>query len=212
MIKGLIGAVLGGAVGAMIWAAIAYFTHYEIGWIAWGVGGLVGFGMMMGAQDSSGAHTGAVAAIIALASICAGKYVAIHFMVKDDVHELRQSLPPVTDDDAQIMLADQLVKEYEEAGKKLKWPEGMTVDAAEKAEDYPKDLWKDMLKRWEGMTAEHQQQYRDTITRDRDALVQAVVGAAEEEGFLGSFGLFDALFGFLAVATAFKLGSGGGDE
>lgn len=196
----------------MIWAAIAYFTHYEHSLIAWGVGGLVGFGMMLGARDSAGAHTGVVAALVALASICAGKYVAVHFMVKDHMHEMRQSMPPVTDDDAKIMLADQLVKEYEEAGKTLKWPEGMTVDSAEKAEDYPKDLWKDMEKRWAGMTPEHQEQYRATLKRQMEDNVQAIVGYVEEQGFLGSFGLFDAIFGFLAVATAFKLGSGGSDD
>ena len=38
----LAGGVVAGSIGALIWAAIAYFTGYEVGWVAWGVGGLVG--------------------------------------------------------------------------------------------------------------------------------------------------------------------------
>ena len=45
MIGPVIGGIFGGMVGVFIWVEVGYFTHYEVGWIAWGVGFLVGFGV-----------------------------------------------------------------------------------------------------------------------------------------------------------------------
>jgi hypothetical protein len=42
----LVGGLVAGAIGAGIWAVIAYFTGFELGWIAWGVGLLVGVGVI----------------------------------------------------------------------------------------------------------------------------------------------------------------------
>src|SRR5688500_7513909 len=38
LIAGLVAALMGGG----IWAALVFITNLEIGWVAWGVGGLVG--------------------------------------------------------------------------------------------------------------------------------------------------------------------------
>ncbi len=42
LLMGLIGGFIAMLAGAIVWGAIAYFTHYQIGWIAIGVGFLVG--------------------------------------------------------------------------------------------------------------------------------------------------------------------------
>lgn len=42
LLMGLIGGVIAMLVSAMIWGAITYFTEYQIGWMAIGVGFLVG--------------------------------------------------------------------------------------------------------------------------------------------------------------------------
>lgn len=42
LLMGLIGGVIAMLVGAIIWGAITYFTEYQIGWMAIGVGFLVG--------------------------------------------------------------------------------------------------------------------------------------------------------------------------
>ena len=42
LLMGLIGGAIAMLVGAMVWGAIAYFTDYQIGWMAIGVGFLVG--------------------------------------------------------------------------------------------------------------------------------------------------------------------------
>lgn len=43
--RGILGGVAGGLLGAILWAAFTYFTGYHVGWIAVGVGVLVGFGV-----------------------------------------------------------------------------------------------------------------------------------------------------------------------
>lgn len=42
LLMGLIGGVIAMLVGAVVWGAITYFTEYQIGWMAVGVGFLVG--------------------------------------------------------------------------------------------------------------------------------------------------------------------------
>lgn len=42
LLMGLIGGVIAMLVGAIVWGAITYFTEYQIGWMAIGVGFLVG--------------------------------------------------------------------------------------------------------------------------------------------------------------------------
>jgi hypothetical protein len=42
LLMGLIGGVIAMLVSAIVWGAITYFTEYQIGWIAIGVGFLVG--------------------------------------------------------------------------------------------------------------------------------------------------------------------------
>lgn len=42
LVMGLVGGVVAMLIGAVLWGAITYFTEYQIGWMAVGVGFLVG--------------------------------------------------------------------------------------------------------------------------------------------------------------------------
>lgn len=77
-----VGAVIGGAIGAVIWGAIAYFTHHEVGYVAWGVGGLVGICVKMAAGEMDETFAGIIAAVGSVVSILAGKLLAAIFMVQ----------------------------------------------------------------------------------------------------------------------------------
>lgn len=199
--------VIAGLIGASIWAAIAYFAHFEIGWIAWIIGGLVGFGVALGAKGETGMDTGILAVVIAVASICGGKWAAIHFEVSKSLGEV-QSQVTVSNDDAMLFMAHDLVKEYESGGKAMKWPEGYSKDSAEDKDHFPKELWKDVTKRWQSMSATEQASYRDAIQNNIKASMASFASAIESEGFFQSFGLLDLLFFGLAVVTAFKIGTG----
>ena len=69
--KFIIGIVLSSVAaifGIVVWLTIAFVTGVEIGWIAWGLGGLVGLGMRLGYRDETQV-SGFVAAGIAFLSV-----------------------------------------------------------------------------------------------------------------------------------------------
>lgn len=66
---GAIGGTIAGIIGALIWGGIAYSSGYEIGWIAWGIGGLVGFGVLVGVGEEAGLVSGIMALVFANLSI-----------------------------------------------------------------------------------------------------------------------------------------------
>lgn len=73
LLLGVLLACVGGAIGAGIWYAIVMATDYEVGYVAWGVGALAGFGMMMGVgghDDRAGILAGGIAGL----ALLAGKY------------------------------------------------------------------------------------------------------------------------------------------
>ena len=81
-----IGALVGAALGALLWAGVATWTGYEIGWVAWGIGGAVGFGAAM--LGGVGSTTGVVCAVLALVSIFAGKWLAVDAIAEREVRKL----------------------------------------------------------------------------------------------------------------------------
>ena len=81
-----IGALVGAALGALIWAGVATWTGLEIGWVAWGIGGAVGFGAAM--FGGIGSTTGAVCAVLALVSIFAGKWIAVDAIAEREIRKL----------------------------------------------------------------------------------------------------------------------------
>src|SRR6185503_20496968 len=64
--------ILVGIPAAVVWALIAYLTGYEIGWVAWGVGALVGYAVAKSAHEPS-ASLGPTAAALAVGSLLLAK-------------------------------------------------------------------------------------------------------------------------------------------
>src|SRR5262245_35725197 len=107
--KWVVGGVIGGAVGAAVWAAITYFTSREIGWIAWGVGFVVGLGVRVAAGNESGFAPGITAAVLAVFALVVGKYAAVTLIV----NKMNVNLPAmaVTADDMIVRKANEIVEE-----------------------------------------------------------------------------------------------------
>jgi hypothetical protein len=66
LLMGLIGGVLAMLVGAIVWGTVTYFTEYQIGWMAIGVGFLVGIAIKFFGRGKSPVFgiSGAVLALI----------------------------------------------------------------------------------------------------------------------------------------------------
>ncbi len=65
------------AVGAVAWAALSIYLNYEYEFIAWVIGGLIGYATIK--VGGSGQSMGILAAIITVLSIFCGKYAAVEF-------------------------------------------------------------------------------------------------------------------------------------
>lgn len=212
MIKGVAAAVIAGIAGAAVWAAVSHYTGYEVGFIAWGVGLVVGIAMMAGAGNSAGAQTGVLAAIIAVAAVLGGKYATVHLDLQEFTSEMEASGFEISEHDLLVQHADEVVAEWEAEGRRLAWPEGMTVDEAWEVEDYPPDVWAEAEQRWEALGPQAQQAALAQYEQETREAFASFAETARDEVFLESFSLFDLLWFGLAVLTAFKVGSASAGE
>lgn len=193
----------------MIWAGISCFTGFEIGWIAWGVGGLVGLGCVWGSQGS-GRALGVAAVVITLLSILAGKYAAVELSIRREIgsqEEVLQSAVAELQKDEVVIsyLADEIVEERQSQGETIQWPAGVNPEEASQQSDYPVAVWSEAASKWEGMPTQEREQYREQLKEHVRTNVQAFFSNISSYGFRSSFGVMDLLFFGLAVATAFKI-------
>lgn len=212
LIKSIVGGAIGGVIGAVVWAMIAYQLHVEVGYVAWGVGVLVGVLARVGAGDDANSFTGAAAAIIAIASLSAGKYATVSIMVDDMAAQVSNEMPPLDDEMLMVCLADDVVAEYEQQGRAVNWPEGMDIESATEEADYPKDVWAEAKRRWDDGGPSYQATYRDYVQQRAAHDFQAAIAGVKDEGFFASFSPFDLLFFGLAVVSAYGIASGAGGE
>ncbi len=265
MLGSILGGALGGLLGAVLWAAISQWTGYEVGWIAWGLGGLVGLGVHFGGKRSGGVAAGGTAVILAVAGILAGKWGAVWATYHGDeliISEIadvivaeqteagyRVRMPPEDQADSlkecypseiwseaarrwealtpseqdelrelpylanplwfQVRLADEVVEEFQQAGRPVKWPPGKDIESAWRQPDYPADIWAEAGSRWEAMSQPERDEYiASNMEMDR-AMASNFESEVIRQGFLYSFSLYDILWVGLAVATAWRLGAGG---
>jgi hypothetical protein len=109
-------------------------------------------------------------------------------------------------------IAESVIAEREKAGKPVRWPDGKDPDAAWRREDFPAEIWQDAQARWKALSAEKQAEYRDSLkqqkAKEHEVAMATLHSTLSAHGFQSSFGAFDLLWGFLAISTAFKIGSG----
>jgi len=206
----IVGAIVAGIIGALIWGAISFFTGYEIGYVAWGIGFLVGMGVVVTGGGSPMA--GIMSAVVALVAILGGKALAVKFEIDKSINEV----------------ATQSFSEYEQsAAKYAALEEGASyaqflVDEewtdAKKAEDVPAGEVEDFELVWVpfleaitdgSVTSENWLQKSEPGKGFKAATSELVsIPGAVKEGL----GLFDLLFGFLGIATAYRVGCGGSKD
>ncbi len=81
IVVGLIVAIVGGA----IWGAVVVGTGYEIGYLAWGLGGLAGYGVVMAARGQKGLPLQIIAVVSSLVGILIGKYGSFFYFLKQEI-------------------------------------------------------------------------------------------------------------------------------
>jgi len=155
MIK--IGAILGGLVagviGGAVWAGISYGTGYEIGWIAWGIGALVGAGVLMGSSRAGGPANGVLAVIISVLAILGGKYAVVELFLNNlvgDAESLGDEEAARLKNDEYVIshIADKVADEFVAQGRDLQWPPGVDPREMDSEADYPPEVWAEAASRW----------------------------------------------------------------
>jgi hypothetical protein len=207
--KGIAAGILGAVLGALGWAIVAHYANVEIGWLAWGIGFLVGWLSMVGSGGRGCASLGVAAAVISLASIGAGKYVGVWLDVREAMSAYAEAAEHMVTEEYLISIeSDAVVQEMESAGKTVKWPDGVDPADASSESDYPPAVWKEGRERWLALSDAE----RDEKTAQKRALMQSFAQTNEStlrnQAFQSSFSAFDILWVVLAVCTAYKLGSG----
>jgi hypothetical protein len=192
----LLGAIAAAAVGAGAWAAIAYFANYELGLLAWGIGGMVGGAAF--ALGGRGPISGGVAAGLVLVAILGGKGLAYSVEIKNDVDTILA--------ETEEEFLDELMSDAEAypgsddrgALREFIVEHGFYEGASEEEVEWFLSIWAPSLERWKVEQPDFETfliQYEE-ILYSQDSLVEIIQA---------NLGLFDLLFAFFGVTTAFKL-------
>lgn len=186
---GLVAALIGGAA----WAAIAIFGNLEVGWVAWGIGILVGGAMALTTPQRS-RKLAVLAAMLALVGLAAGKAMTFAGSAGPIAEEIMA--------DAGYMQGVTAWRMYSE-GQLSPDVQG-AVAAIEAAGDTLTDaLWAQML-------AEADARLAVTSEEDRRALAGETAGRMIRqmglvEGVKAQLSAFDFLWIALAIATAGRM-------
>jgi hypothetical protein len=190
--------ILVGIPAAVVWALIAYLTGYEIGWVAWGVGALVGYAVAKSAHEPS-ASLGPTAAALAVGSLLLAKILILEF-----------ALPPI--------LTAELLKNPDATT-------GMFVLDMTAHKSFSPDV-QALLDQSEARPGSLSDEQQENLRQQMGAEVVARVSSAsraekervaragtarilKEMGFFGAlkdlFSAIDLLWIFLAVSSAFRI-------
>lgn len=76
---GLVAAIVGG----VVWGLIVKWTDYEVGFVAWGIGFLVGIAVLAATRGARGPVFQVVAVVCALVGILVGKYLSFVWVLQE---------------------------------------------------------------------------------------------------------------------------------
>ena len=73
--------------GAIAWMLIVIVSDYEVGIVAWAIGALAGFAVLLATAGRRGPALQAVAVVAALIGILLGKYLTFWWVVRDEAEQ-----------------------------------------------------------------------------------------------------------------------------
>jgi hypothetical protein len=190
--------ILFGILAAVVWTLIVYFTGYEIGWVAWGVGALIGFAVVKSAHEPN-ASLGPTAAALAAASLILAKVLIVEFAAPSAV--TKEALKNRETVAALFLLDMRIHKSF-----------SPDVQATiEQLDGHPGTLSDQQRSQLE-QQVESEAMARATAATpaERERVVRAGVGRMlDAMGFFGAlkqaFSLWDVLWFGLAISSAFKI-------
>lgn len=189
----IVGSALGAAIGGAIWCAVAFYSHYESGWIAWGVGGLAGLGAVLGARDS-GSFQGLVAMGMSVLGIIAGKFAVFYLVLQPVLAALNEPSEMTRDEVVEIIAAKAVDAEGISPDDEDKWDRAMAAQTSKARDEVAKLSDQQVQERGRELAGE----FRDAVQSEMTNVFWQVM-----------FRPLDILFFGLALFTAFRIGNGG---
>ena len=193
----IIGAVMAGfgaaMLGAITWAVIVAVTDYELGFIAWGIGLLVGLSMSVSTRERS-PRLGLAAAGFAVVGLVVGKLaISIFVLPGASVAELAQ-------DDEFVLQAAAYHLQATEG-----FPEGVQerLDALAFEDTLSDALWDEMLDAADVHVTSLSPEERSQTVEEYTYAVFGQMGLGDM--LVAQASVYDLLWLFLAVSTAWKM-------
>lgn len=195
--------LIGGLIGAAIWAGLIYFTGFEIGYVAVFVGFLSGVGVRFGASrwDYSWGP-GLAAVVVAIMALIVGKVAGVQLVIQRELGKLQAVDMPGIHENIFIAGLAEKIKESkpEAAGIPNLGADDEVFDPEKLPQQYPPEIWNEAKAQWDAVPADKKQQVlnegRELIKPDLSLL----------------FGPFDILWSFLAIGAAFRAATGGQED
>jgi hypothetical protein len=199
--QGFVGAIIAGAIAAIvsgvIWGAITAITAHEVGYVALGVGALVGFAVIKMTPERS-AKVGLIAAALALLGLFIGKMLGIEWGTTPEVAKSFEKNQAVM---AGAVFEDMVAKG--EVDKDLaEWMKNSTEDEEAPVELQPKleAVSQKVVERLKTMSPEEKKAMRKAK--------QAVASIGYVERIKKTATPYDILWILLALGAAWKIGTG----
>ncbi len=85
-------ALLGALIGGIIWGLIAVLFDYELGLVAWAIGGLTGYAVVLAAKGSVTQSHQIIAVITSLIGIILGKYFSFGYWFNEGFEGMFDSM------------------------------------------------------------------------------------------------------------------------
>jgi hypothetical protein len=79
----IIGGVVAAVIGGGIWGLVVIVTGYVIGLMAWGIGLLAGFAVVLFSRGFNGVQLQVIAALSSVLGIAIGKYITFFYFLKE---------------------------------------------------------------------------------------------------------------------------------
>lgn len=191
-----VGAVTASVAGAL-WAALVTVTGYEIGYVAVGIGAVVGFAVLRVAGAGATKVAGAAAAL-AVVGLLVGKLLIFQFGMPARVASEVAAHPEAM---SNVMYRHMAVR-GEIDPEIQRW-----YDTSEQDAEPPEELAQEIAV----LNREIDLRISQMTTSEREALVRPYAEALLENAPLSDrspFSLFDIVWFALAIAAAWKVGSG----
>ncbi|MEM9690040.1 MAG: hypothetical protein AAF917_11235 [Pseudomonadota bacterium] len=201
-------ALVAGLIGAWVWKIVAVSLEVEIGFVAWGIGGAVGFAAA--SMGSRGVQAGILCGLIALGSIVAGKYWAYSALVDTymtaftETVEAEDELYAYYEEDvanAQAYVngsgSDDFVRRFMAERGFSEHSDPYDISAAELAD------FREYTEPWLRETAASSPDFEEWNKK----FMGEIGDLSPWSIMFQTFGLLDILFAFLGIGTAYRLGS-----